>query len=105
MSRLTALLSAACRSELLELPEGQECCGFGGLFAIKNAEISTAMGRRKTANVAASGADTVVLNDVSCMTHLNGIFKHEGSSCRAVHIAEVLTSTESNTDGADGDTA
>ncbi len=72
------------------MPGADECCGFGGLFAVKNAEISAAMGRRKVRNLEASGAETVAVCDVSCMTHLNGLLGRQGSPCRAVHIAELL---------------
>ena len=85
-----ALLASLRDAELVELPNAEECCGFGGLFALKNADISSAIGRRKVQNIEASGADVVVVNDVSCMTHLNGILKREGNSQRAKHIAEVL---------------
>ena len=78
---------------MVDLPDADECCGFGGLFAIKNAEISTEIGRRKIRNIETSGADVVVVNDVSCMTHLNGILKREGKRQRAKHIAEVLNWT------------
>ncbi len=84
------LLASLREAEIVELPGADECCGFGGLFALKNAEISTAMGRRKADNLKASEANLVVMNDVSCMTHLNGILEHEGHACRAVHIAELL---------------
>jgi L-lactate dehydrogenase complex protein LldE len=85
-----ALLHNLRDAELVDLPGADECCGFGGLFALKNADISTAIGRRKVHNIEASGADVVVVNDVSCMTHLNGILKREGNSQRAKHIVEVL---------------
>jgi len=85
------LLAAVDEAEIVGLSGSDDCCGFGGLFAIKNAELSTAMGRRKTRNIRESEADTVVMNDVSCMTHINGLLEREGQSCRAVHIAEVLT--------------
>lgn len=84
------LLASVRGAEIVELESADECCGFGGLFALKNAEISTAMGRRKAHNLKANQADLVVMNDVSCMTHLNGILEHEGHACRAVHIAELL---------------
>ncbi|MGD2153311.1 MAG: (Fe-S)-binding protein [Gemmatimonadales bacterium] len=84
------LLAALRDAEIVELQGADECCGFGGLFALKNAEISTAMGRRKARNLKASEADIVAMNDVSCMTHLNGILEREGYGCRAVHIAELL---------------
>ena len=89
-SQPRALLSALRDADLVDLPNEEECCGFGGLFAIKNAEISTEIGRRKIRNIEASGADWVVMNDVSCMTHLNSLLKHEGKPQRAKHIAEVL---------------
>ncbi len=85
-----ALLDKVRGAEMVELPAANECCGFGGLFAVKNAAISTAMGRRKLEHVAASGAKFVAVSDVSCMTHLNGLLAREHSQCRAVHIAEVL---------------
>ena len=76
--------------ERAPLKGDDECCGFGGLFAIKNAPISTAMGERKVANIVESGADVVTLCDVSCMTHINGLLSRQGHKVRAVHIAEVL---------------
>lgn len=87
-----ALLENVQGAEFIELDESQECCGFGGLFSVKNAPISTAMGRRKTKNLAKSGADIVALCDVSCMTHINGLLGRQAQRCRAVHIAEVLNS-------------
>lgn len=79
-------------AEVVEMEGATDCCGFGGLFAIKNAPISTAMGQRKTQNIAKSGADVVTLCDVSCMTHINGLLGRQSQSCRAVHIAELLAS-------------
>jgi len=87
------LLAEVDEAEVVGLPGADDCCGFGGLFALKNAELSTAMGRRKIRKIGESGADTVVMNDVSCMTHLNGLLAREGHGCRAVHIAEVLNGT------------
>jgi L-lactate dehydrogenase complex protein LldE len=89
------LLANVRDAHLIDLPDADECCGFGGLFAIKNAAISTEIGRRKVKNIQASGADLVVVNDVSCLTHLNGILEREGKSQRARHIAEVLRETRS----------
>lgn len=84
------LLASVKEADVVELPDADQCCGFGGVFAVRNAEISTAMGRRKAKNIAATGADFVVVNDVSCMTHLNGILSREGLPTRAVHVAQVL---------------
>ncbi|HQY92338.1 (Fe-S)-binding protein [Caldilinea sp.] len=86
-----ALLSHVEGAEFVELNGAEECCGFGGLFAIKNGDISTAMGQRKTHNIAKSDADAVALCDVSCMAHINGLLSREGQRSRAVHIAQVLT--------------
>ncbi len=76
--------------EIVDLPHADDCCGFGGLFAIKNSGISAAMGRAKASNAEQSGADAIALCDVSCMTHINGILSREGIACRAHHIAEIL---------------
>jgi L-lactate dehydrogenase complex protein LldE len=84
------LLANLQDAELVELGGSEECCGFGGLFALKNADISTAMGQRKSVNLVQSGADVVALCDVSCMTHINGILSRQALGVRAVHIAEIL---------------
>ncbi|MCC9077147.1 (Fe-S)-binding protein [Litorilinea aerophila] len=86
------LLANVQDAELVELTGAEECCGFGGLFSIKNAGISTAMGQRKARYLAQSGADVVALCDVSCMTHINGLLSRQGQHCRAVHIAQILNS-------------
>ena len=86
-----ALLEQVAGAEQVPLVGTDECCGFGGLFAVKNAPISSAMGRRKTQNIAATEADIAVLCDVSCMTHINGLLTRQGQHCRAVHIAQLLT--------------
>ncbi len=75
---------------LVPLAGADECCGFGGLFALNQAGISTAMGQRKTRNIADSDADLVALCDVSCMAHINGLLERQAQRCRAVHIAELL---------------
>lgn len=85
-----ALLANVEGAELVELPGAEECCGFGGLFSVKNAGISSAMGQRKCHNIAQSDADVVALCDVSCMTHINGLLGRQAQPVRAVHIAEIL---------------
>lgn len=85
------LLDHVAEATLVPLKGGDECCGFGGLFAIKNAPISTAMGERKTRNLRDSDAHLVALCDVSCMTHIQGLLSRQGQSIRTVHIAELLT--------------
>ena len=88
------LLEAITNNNLLPLTEAETCCGFGGLFSLWNDEISVEMGLRKVKHLKASGADLVVVNDVGCMTHLNGILIKQGHTCRAVHITELLAESE-----------
>jgi len=68
----------------------EDCCGFGGLFSVKNPEISTAMLDRKLDALEASGADRVVGCDLSCLLHLEGGLRRRGSSLKVQHLAELL---------------
>ena len=76
--------------ERLPLPEAEACCGFGGLFAIKLPAISGAMLHRKLENIASTGAETCVVCDASCMTHMNGGLIHQGQPPIVRHLAEIL---------------
>ena len=87
------LLAAVRQAELVELPYADECCGFGGVFSVKHAEISSAMLMRKIANIEASGADWVVACDSGCMTNINGGLHRQGKKARLIHIAQVLDQT------------
>ncbi|MEV5241736.1 (Fe-S)-binding protein [Streptomyces cinnamoneus] len=80
--------------ELRELAGAEECCGFGGTFAVKNAAVSAAMGADKTRAVRDTGARAVCTVDNSCLMHIGGTLSREGSGVRPVHIAEILASTE-----------
>ncbi|MEU7429627.1 (Fe-S)-binding protein [Streptomyces sioyaensis] len=82
--------------ELRELPGAEECCGFGGTFAVKNAAVSAAMGADKVRNVVATGAEALCTVDNSCLLHLGGTLTRQGVAVRPVHIAEILASTEGN---------
>jgi L-lactate dehydrogenase complex protein LldE len=73
-----------------DLDRPDECCGFGGSFAVGEAEVSTAMGRDKLADAASHGAEVLVSSDPSCLLHLEAIARHQGSSLRTLHIAELL---------------
>jgi L-lactate dehydrogenase complex protein LldE len=84
------LLRAVDGLELVELSRADECCGFGGTFAVKNAETSAAMGEDKAAAVEASGADVLVAGDRSCLMHIGGVLSRNGSAVRTLHLAEVL---------------
>lgn len=85
-----ALLDAA-GLDRCELDGASECCGFGGLFSIELPEISTAMLETKISQIEASGAQTVVGGDISCLMHIAGGLHRKGSPIRTAHIAEVLT--------------
>ncbi len=85
-----ALLANVAGATVTELPGAEECCGFGGLFAVKLPHISEAMLQRKVDQIEATGADVAVMCDASCMTQINGRLSRQGSRCRAMHIAEVL---------------
>jgi L-lactate dehydrogenase complex protein LldE len=79
---------------LLELPSADTCCGFGGTFAIKNADTSTAMLADKTAAVVDSGAQVCTAGDSSCLMQIGGGLSRMRSGVRTVHLAEILASTE-----------
>ena len=85
-----ALLAGISDLTSVELPEAETCCGFGGLFAVKMADISGAMLRRKLDNIEASGADVVTGTDVSCLMHIGGGLRRRGSRIRVKHLAEIL---------------
>ncbi len=85
-----ALLENVAGSELVDLPEARECCGFGGLFSVEHPQISTAMLERKLANLEASGAPVVVSCDAGCIASINGGLHRRGMPQRAVHLAEIL---------------
>jgi L-lactate dehydrogenase complex protein LldE len=76
--------------ELAELAETEACCGFGGTFCVKFPDISNKMVERKTADIAASGADTLLAGDLGCLMNIAGKLKREGSSVKVRHVAEVL---------------
>ena len=86
-----ALLARLPGLRLKEMEEAETCCGFGGTFALKFGEISTHIAERKCANIAATGADTVVLGDLGCMLNIEGRLRRRGDiKTKVLHIAEVL---------------
>ncbi|MFJ3926007.1 (Fe-S)-binding protein [Streptomyces sp. NPDC090022] len=88
------LLAAVKGLRLRELPGAEECCGFGGTFAVKNPDVSAAMGADKIRNACATGARVLCGADNSCLAHLGGIARREGAPLRALHLAEILAATE-----------
>ena len=89
----TALLRAVRGLELVELPAIEECCGFGGTFAVKNGEVSTAMLSDKMRAVLSTGAEVVTAGDNSCLMHIAGGLSRLRTGVRAMHIAEILACT------------
>jgi L-lactate dehydrogenase complex protein LldE len=86
-----ALLAKMPGLQLKEMEEAETCCGFGGAFAVKFGEISTHIAERKCANIAACGADAVVLGDLGCMLNIEGRLRRRGDlKTEVLHIAEVL---------------
>ena len=84
------LLRAVPGVELRPLPGAEECCGFGGTFAVKNAAVSGAMLEEKLAGVLATGAAAVCACDASCLLHIAGGLRRRGAPVRALHLAEIL---------------
>ena len=76
--------------EFVELPGADECCGFGGSFAVRLPEVSSAILERKLSAIEGSGADCVVACDAGCLMQMRGGLERRGSRVRAVHLAEVL---------------
>jgi L-lactate dehydrogenase complex protein LldE len=87
------LLRAVHGIDLVELPEADECCGFGGTFALKNADVSTAMLADKMTNVLHTEAEVVTAGDSSCLMHIGGGLSRLQAGVRPVHLAEILAAT------------
>jgi L-lactate dehydrogenase complex protein LldE len=88
------LLRAVRGLDLVELPAATSCCGFGGTFAIKNAETSTAMLADKMSHVLDTGAQVLTAGDNSCLMHIGGGLSRLRTGVRALHLADILASTE-----------
>jgi L-lactate dehydrogenase complex protein LldE len=80
--------------DLVELQESESCCGFGGTFAVKNADTSTAMLTDKLASILATEAEVCTSVDASCLLHIGGGLSRQRSGVHAVHLAEILASRE-----------
>lgn len=84
------LLQSVAGLELREMKTPEVCCGFGGTFCVKYPEISNAMVGEKTADVAGTGASTLLAGDLGCLMNMAGKLKRQGSPVRVRHVAEVL---------------
>ncbi|MGJ6979736.1 (Fe-S)-binding protein [Aestuariimicrobium soli] len=88
------LLRAVGGIDLVDLPEADQCCGFGGTFSVKNPDVSVAMGSDKVRQAASTGAEYLVAGDNSCLMHLGGLMSRTKARVRPVHLATVLASTK-----------
>ncbi len=84
------LLRSVAGLEVRELGAPEECCGFGGLFAVKYPEISGRMVSDKADDIVATGADTLLAGDLGCLMNMAGKLKRKGAAIRVRHVAEVL---------------
>ena len=86
-----ALLARVSGVALTEMSQAEQCCGFGGTFAVKFGEISSHIAERKCADIEATRADAVVLGDLGCMLNIEGRLRRRGDTrTRVLHFAEVL---------------
>ena len=86
------LLSCVREAEIVELPEREDCCGFGGVFSLEHPELSAEFLQRKISNLERTESPTLVLGDTGCLMHIQGGLQRRNKSQRVVHIAEVLNS-------------
>jgi len=91
--RPARLLRHVAGLELVDLPDAETCCGFGGTFAIKNADTSTAMLADKMRNVLSTRAEVCTAGDSSCLMHIGGGLSRLRAGVKTVHLAEILAST------------
>jgi L-lactate dehydrogenase complex protein LldE len=92
--RPARLLRAVRGIELVELGEALECCGFGGTFAVKNADVSMAMLSDKLRHVLDTRAEVCTAVDTSCLMHIGGALRRQRAGVRTMHIAEILAARE-----------
>jgi L-lactate dehydrogenase complex protein LldE len=80
--------------DLVEMPDADQCCGFGGTFAVKNADTSTAMLADKMRSVLSTRAEVLCAGDYSCLMHIGGGLSRLRTGTRTLHLAEILAATE-----------
>jgi L-lactate dehydrogenase complex protein LldE len=86
------LLAKVKGAQIVELPEAQDCCGFGGIFSVAHPELSAEFLKRKIHNLEKTGAPTLVVADTGCIMHIAGGLHRQKKTQRVVHIAEILNS-------------
>jgi L-lactate dehydrogenase complex protein LldE len=91
-SKPGSLLAMVKDLELVELDRKDECCGFGGTFCVVEEAVSAKMGKDRVADHLKHGAEYITGADMSCLMHMEGILKRQGSKVKVLHIAEILNS-------------
>ncbi|MEU1425994.1 (Fe-S)-binding protein [Nocardia sp. NPDC005746] len=91
--RPLTLLRAVAGIDLVELPAAEECCGFGGTFAVKNGAVSGAMNGDKARHVRETGANVLTAVDNSCLMNIGGRLAKDGTDVRSLHLVEILART------------
>jgi L-lactate dehydrogenase complex protein LldE len=86
----SALLGSIAGLRVVAFGEGEQCCGFGGTFAVSFPNISAAMGNLKLEHVRAANPDVLVSGDMSCLMHLAGLAGKEGTPLKTMHLAQLL---------------
>lgn len=89
-SKPRQLLELLSGIELVPLARADECCGFGGTFAVAEEAVSCMMGQDRIHDHQSAGAQVLTANDMSCLMHLAGLIRRQGSPLRVMHIAEIL---------------
>ena len=89
-NKVRELLSGLEGISLVELARPDECCGFGGTFAVGEEAVSCTMGRDRLADHERAGAEIVTAVDMSCLMHLDGLIRRDGRPLRVMHVAEIL---------------
>ena len=89
-NKVRQLLAQLKGIELIELTRPDECCGFGGTFAVTEEAVSSLMGRDRIADHVRGGAEVITGFDVSCLMHLEGIIRRQKIRLRVMHVAEIL---------------
>ena len=85
------LIRAIREIQFVEMADSTRCCGFGGTFAVKFDQLSSAIGEDKLNRIRESGAEVVVANDVSCLMHIDGLLRRRKVPVKTMHLAELLT--------------
>ncbi|MDA8743240.1 (Fe-S)-binding protein [Rubripirellula amarantea] len=90
VDKVRSLLSLIQDIEFCEPERSDECCGFGGTFAVNEPEVSASMGRDRVADHVRTGSEVLVSGDMSCLMHLQGLIRRENNPIKVMHAAQIL---------------